>query len=315
MPNNAIEQLRAVNPFPEPLQALPFEEIRRLLDHAPPAPATRPPRHRAGLLIIASVTTLAVAAVVAVVINLLPSGGDGGFSIADAKAAISRGEQALNSSDGAVYYTRVAFVLTQPGSRPIRMVQQLWQGADEMRTTTTQPTGTVGLTDFASLGGITAYYVPRTRTIYLNRPRGAGTPSIAGDFPDPDPTELALGALLNVEQQGVSATASSFAGAFRQFMALPQAHITHNHGVITVTATRGVRHSRMIAHARHLSPILISQTGPDVQKDNAPYTDTYRFGAYRQRLSAAQASKAFDLLAIYPHAHVQITHRQTLRLP
>ncbi len=318
---DALDELRTENPFPELLPAIPLETLRRLPDREPPADKGRAPRRgrvarRTWLQLLAG--TCAAAALAFFIVSSLPSSGSGGgFSVAQARAAIGRGEQQLRRSSEPVLFTKVAFSTRIPGQRTIRTVQRMWQAQDEWRASTTSPIH--GMTDVAMLGGVTAYYMPRRQTVYVNRvgarASGSATPSVSGGLPDPDPVELAIGALLNVEPAGETQSASSFPQAFKKLMALPGAKTTRHAGLVSTTVRRKAHFTRIIARAGSLAAVLITQSRPDPSTPHGRYVNSFRFFAYHQRLSPASAARAFNLLRVHSHAKVDITHHAVLHIP
>jgi hypothetical protein len=323
-----IDDLKAENPLPELLPALPIEVIRRRLDREPPVLRRRANRWRLGFrfdavaravgaapFAFSFVATCVAAAIAFAVVSSLPGGSADSFSVAYAKAAIRQGEQALSASGKTVLYTEVAMTISGPRERTTHQVQRMWEGKGEWRTSSTSPQSGngKGLTDVAFLGGITAYYVPSRHMLYVNRPRRAV--SVSGVFPNPDPVELALGDVSNVEPPDTNVGAPSFADALRQLMARPGAHVTRSDGLLTVSVTRAGHYSTIVAHLGSYKPVLISFIAPGPAGTRADYIDTWRFAAYRQPLPAAAAAKAFNLLRVYPHAKLTTTHQNALHLP
>lgn len=316
-----LDELRAHNPLPELLPGLPLEVIRQRLDLEPPPPPLPNRSYRRGVHLgpmTFSIAGCALAAIAVLVVISLPSGSIGGLSITSAKAAIRRGEHALSASAKSVRYTQADWTWTYAGSggHTKRVIHRLWQTQGAWRVFSTSPSGPGrhGLTDAAFLGGITEYYVPSHHTLYVNRPRHKV--SVNGALPNDDPVELGLGAVLNVEPQGASAGASSFAAAVRQLMAFRGARVTHSDGLLSVSVTRGGRSSKLVARLRSYDPVLIRQTRPaPAATHGGEITITVRFTAYHQPLPAATAAKALNLLRVYPHARVVILHHNTLNLP
>lgn len=318
MRRDPLDQLRAENPLPELLPGLPLEVIRQRLDLEQPVARGRNRRPRWAFrpaLMTLSIAGCVVAGIVFVIVNSLPAGSLNGFSLTDAKAALRHGELAVRASGRSVLYTQAALTLSGPRERTKHSVQRLWQTTGAWRVSDTSPTGPGrrGLTDAAFLGGITEYYVPSHHTLYVNRPRHPV--SVNGALPSPDPVELAIGAVLNVEPPNASASASSFADAVRQLMAIPGAHVKRSDGLLMVSVTRARHSSRLVARLGSDKPVVIRQVEPGPAGTHRDYIDTWHFSAYRQALPAAAAAKALDLLRIYPHAKVVILHRSALVLP
>jgi hypothetical protein len=323
MREDALEKLRAENPVPELLPGLPIDVIRQRLDDEPPIDRRHARRPRLAFrfapFYLPFAATCVVGAIVFAIANSVPTGSPGGFSVpgafsvAYAKAAIRHGEQALSGGHGAVLYTQVTTTISGPRERTTHSVQRMWEGGREWRTSSSSARDGDRLTDVAFLGGITAYYVPSHHTLYVNRPQHAA--SISGVFPDPDPVELAMADVSNVKPPNTTVSASSFADAVRQLMALPGAHVKRSDGLLTISVTRADHSSTIVTRLGTYKPVLIRFVDPGPPGTHVDYVDTWRFSAYKQPLPAAAAAKAFNLLRVYPHAKVVTTHHNALHLP
>jgi hypothetical protein len=315
MRRDALEELKAENPLPDELPALPIETIRQRLDHelAPTRISSRRSRPTHRLVAAFALTAVVATGVVLVIVSSVPDAGSAGFSVADATAAIRTGEGALSASTHPVLYTQEDFTVSRPGQRTTHSVQREWQSGRAWRLA-----GSGGwVTDLAFIGGVTAFYVPRQDTLYVNRPRAnIGPGSLAGLLPaTPDPGEFAIAALLHIEGPGATATWSGFKNLARQLMALPGARVTRTHGLLSISARRGNRSATIAVRSRSYTPVLIKETLRGPGTVHGDYDSTIRFSAYYKRLPAAAAAKAFNLLRVYLHARVVILHRQDLRLP
>ena len=318
MPTDVLDELRAENPLPELLPGLPVEVIRRRLEEEPSA-RTRPvvpsrPAFRLDAFVYAFAVACVLAAVVFAVSNSLPASSPGGFSVAYAQAAIGRGEQALSAHPGSFLYTDMVQTHSGPGQRASREVQRLWVQAGGRRGDQWRAYSSgVPVTDVALVGGIAEYYVPARNTIYVDRPPALS--SIAGLIPDPDPVELAIGALLNVEPPGRAAGGFGVGGAVRRLMALPGARVSRSGGSLSVTVSRAGHLSTIAVHPGSHQPVFIRQVSPDPAGSRTGYVNTFRFFAYDRRVPNAVAAKALDLPRVYPTAKVRIIHRSALNIP